>query len=412
MTEDLKRRLEAAVAALEGQEEAPRGRISLTPAGAAILTIEIDPARAAEYEPWRRRAEEALKAVPGVVSARAVLTAHAAAPSAPARRPPAQSQSRGHEGHGHAHDHAGHAHPHGEPMRVSGPPPGGPPNLRGPAQTPDGRAGPGARPLVPAPVSEGPIPGVARIIAVGSGKGGVGKSTVAVNLALALSREGWRVGMLDADVYGPSQPHLLGMRGRPETDGRNIRPLEAHGLKVMSMGFLLEADQSVVWRGPMLMSALQQMLRQVSWGELDALIVDLPPGTGDVQLSLSQKADVTGAVIVSTPQDLALLDARKALDMFRKLHTPVLGVVENMASFCCPNCGTETAIFGLGGAKREAERLGLPFLGAIPLDLDLRMASDAGTPLAVTDPEGAQFRRFRAIARDLMSRLHVEADQR
>ncbi len=163
------------------------------------------------------------------------------------------------------------------------------------------------------------------------------------------------------------------------------------------MGFLLAADQSVVWRGPMLMTALQQMLRQVAWGELDALIVDLPPGTGDVQLTLSQKADVTGAVIVSTPQDLALLDARKAIDMFRKLKTPILGIVENMASFCCPNCGTETAIFGLGGAKREAERLDIPFLGAIPLDLDLRMASDAGTPLSVTDPEGAQFQRFQVV---------------
>lgn len=399
MTEDLLRRLQEALAALGG----PKGELSLTPSGAAILTIEIDPARAAEFEPVRRRAEEAMKAVPGVASARAVLTAHAAQPtivrSSGAARPPA-AHSHDHHGHEHGHDHGAHAH---KPT---------PPNLRGPSQTPDGRAGPGAKPLVPAPVSEGPIPGVARIIAVGSGKGGVGKSTVSANLALALSREGWRVGLLDSDVYGPSQPHLLGMRGRPETDGQNIRPLEAHGLKVMSMGFLLAADQSVVWRGPMLMTALQQMLRQVAWGELDALIVDLPPGTGDVQLTLSQKADVTGAVIVSTPQDLALLDARKAIDMFRKLKTPILGIVENMASFCCPNCGTETAIFGLGGAKREAERLDIPFLGAIPLDLDLRMASDAGTPLAVTDPEGAQFQRFRAIARDLMSRLHAEPNLR
>ncbi len=398
MTEDLKRRLEAAVAALDG----PGGKISLTPAGAAILTIEIDPARAAEYEPYRRRAEEALKATPGVASARAVLTAHAASPSAPAPN----------RAHAHGHSHAGHSHAHGEPKRVSGTPSAGPPNLRGPSQTPDGRAGPGAKPLVPAPVSEGPIPGVARIIAVGSGKGGVGKSTVSVNLALALAKDGWRVGMLDADIYGPSQPHLLGLRGRPETDGKMIQPLQAHGIKVMSMGFLLGADQSVVWRGPMLMTALQQMLRQVAWGELDALIVDLPPGTGDVQLTLSQKADVTGAVIVSTPQDLALLDARKAIDMFHKLNTPILGIVENMASFCCPNCGTETAIFGLGGAKREAERLKVPFLGAIPLDLELRMASDAGTPLAATDPEGAQAKRFRAVARDLMSRLHAEANLR
>lgn len=397
MTEDLTRRLEAALAALDG----PKGKLSLTPAGAAILTIEIDPARAAEYEPHRRRAEEILRGVEGVASARAVLTAHASKPSAPAA-PPAHS----HAGHSHAgHSHGpGASHAHGRPA--------GPPNLRGPAQTPDGRAGPGATPLPSPTASGGPIPGVARIIAVGSGKGGVGKSTVSANLALALSREGWRVGLLDSDVYGPSQPHLLGMRGRPETDGRNILPLEAHGLKVMSMGFLLGADQSVVWRGPMLMSALQQMLRQVVWGELDALIVDLPPGTGDVQLTLTQKADVTGAIVVSTPQDLALLDARKAIDMFRKLDTPILGIIENMASFCCPHCGQETAIFGLGGAKREAEKLAIPFLGAIPLDLDLRLASDAGQPLLATDPEGAQAKRFRAMARDLMSRLHEEANLR
>ncbi len=240
-----------------------------------------------------------------------------------------------------------------------------------------------------------PIPGVARIIPVASGKGGVGKSTVSSNLAVALAQKGWRVGLLDADIYGPSQPRMMGAHTRPASpDGKTIIPLKAHGVTFMSIGLMLEADKAVVWRGPMLMGALQQMLMQVQWGDLDALIVDLPPGTGDVQLTLCQKVPVTGTVIVSTPQDVALLDARKALDMFATLKTPILGLVENMSQFICPSCGHESHPFGHGGVQAEAKKLGLPFLGALPLELSVRLASDAGAPVvtqggAVADAYGA-----------------------
>lgn len=229
-----------------------------------------------------------------------------------------------------------------------------------------------------------PVSGVARILAVGSGKGGVGKSTLTSNLAVALARAGRRVGLLDADIYGPSQPRMLGLTGqRPATDGQMIQPLQAHGVTVMSLGLMMKEGEAVVWRGPMLMGALQQMLTQVKWGELDVLLVDLPPGTGDVQLSLCQKAQVTGAVIVSTPQDVALIDARRAIDMFDKLKTPVLGLVENMSTYICPNCGHEAHLFGHGGVAAEAQQLGLPFLGEIPLNLEVRLAGDSGTPVAV-----------------------------
>ncbi|HMO73254.1 MAG TPA: Mrp/NBP35 family ATP-binding protein [Paracoccaceae bacterium] len=237
----------------------------------------------------------------------------------------------------------------------------------------------------PTPQQGGPqrVAGVDRILAVGSGKGGVGKSTVASNLAVALARAGRRVGLLDADIYGPSQPRMMGVSARPQSpDGKTIIPLQAHGVTVMSLGLMLKEDEAVVWRGPMLMGALQQMLTQVAWGALDVLIVDLPPGTGDVQLTLCQRTQLTGAIVVSTPQDVALLDARKALDMFRKLGTPVLGLIENMSTFCCPNCGHETPIFGHGGVRAEAARLDLPFLGELPLDLSVRLAGDAGTPVA------------------------------
>jgi ATP-binding protein involved in chromosome partitioning len=231
-----------------------------------------------------------------------------------------------------------------------------------------------------------PVAGVDRILAVASGKGGVGKSTVSSNLAVALAKQGRRVGLLDADIYGPSQPRMMGVSKRPASpDGKTIIPLQAHGVTMMSIGLMLKEDEAVVWRGPMLMGALQQMLGQVQWGELDVLIVDLPPGTGDVQLTLAQKASVTGAIVVSTPQDVALLDARKALNMFEKTKTPVIGMIENMSSYHCPNCGHEAHIFGHGGAKADAERLGLPFLGEIPLDLDVRIAGDGGTPIAATD---------------------------
>ena len=248
------------------------------------------------------------------------------------------------------------------------------------------------------------VPGVKAILAVASGKGGVGKSTVSANLAVALAAEGKAVGLLDADVYGPSQPRMLGITGRPASpDGKTILPLRNHGVTLMSIGLMTKEDEAVVWRGPMLMGALQQMLGQVQWGELDVLLVDLPPGTGDVQLTLSQKAEVTGAIVVSTPQDIALLDARKALNMFEKMGTRVVGMIENMSTYICPSCGHEAHIFGHGGARADAERLGLPFLGEIPLDLDIRMASDGGEPIVAARPDGPQAEAFRTVARQLIA---------
>ncbi|MDZ4094681.1 MAG: Mrp/NBP35 family ATP-binding protein, partial [Paracoccaceae bacterium] len=240
----------------------------------------------------------------------------------------------------------------------------------------------------PTPQSGGPqkISGIDRIIAVGSGKGGVGKSTVASNLAVALARQGRRVGLLDADIHGPSQPRMMGVSRRPASpDGKTIIPLQAHGVTMMSIGLMLKDDEAVIWRGPMIMGALQQLLGQVAWGQLDVLIIDLPPGTGDIQLTLCQRTHLTGAIVVSTPQDVALLDARKALDMFSKLKTPVLGLIENMSTYICPNCGHEAHIFGHGGVAAQAAKLGLPFLGELPLDLEVRLAGDAGIPIAATD---------------------------
>lgn len=235
------------------------------------------------------------------------------------------------------------------------------------------------------------VPGVDRILAIASGKGGVGKSTVSSNLAVALAKQGRRVGLLDADIYGPSQPRMMGVNKRPASpDGKIIIPLNAHGVTMMSIGLMVDPDKAVVWRGPMLMGALQQMLNQVQWGELDVLIVDLPPGTGDVQLTLCQKTELTGAIVVSTPQDVALIDARKALDMFATLHTPVLGMIENMSQYTCPKCGHEAHIFGHGGVEAEARKLGIPFLGALPLDLSVRIAGDSGTPAALSDGAVAQ----------------------
>jgi len=240
----------------------------------------------------------------------------------------------------------------------------------------------------PTPQQGGPqrVTGVDRIIAVASGKGGVGKSTVASNLAVALARQGRRVGLLDADIYGPSQPRMMGVSNRPASpDGKIIEPLHAHGVTMMSIGLMLKEDEAVIWRGPMIMGALQQLLGQVNWGHLDILIVDLPPGTGDIQLTLCQRTQLTGALVVSTPQDVALLDARKALDMFMKLKTPVLGLIENMSTYICPNCGHEAHIFGHGGVAAEAKRLDLPFLGELPLNLEVRLAGDSGTPIVATD---------------------------
>lgn len=244
------------------------------------------------------------------------------------------------------------------------------------------------------------IPGVKSIIAVASGKGGVGKSTTSVNLALAMAANGLSVGILDADIYGPSMPRLLGITEKPETigDGKILRPLEAFGIKVMSIGFLVAEDSAMIWRGPMVISALTQMLRQVEWGELDALIVDMPPGTGDAQLTMAQQVPLAGAVIVSTPQDLALIDARKGINMFNRVEVPILGIVENMSFFVCPKCGEQHDIFGNGGAKKEADKIGVPFLGAVPLHMDIRENSDAGTPIVVKEPEGDHAKIYREIA--------------
>jgi ATP-binding protein involved in chromosome partitioning len=234
---------------------------------------------------------------------------------------------------------------------------------------------------------------------VASGKGGVGKSTVAANLALALASLGLRVGMMDADIYGPSQPRMLGISGRPTSpDGKTLTPLENYGVKCMSMGFLVPEESPMIWRGPMVSSALQQMLRDVDWGELDILVVDMPPGTGDAQLSMSQQVPLSGAVIISTPQDIALLDARKGLNMFRKVDVPVLGIVENMSLFVCPNCGEVSHIFSHGGARREAEKLGVEFLGEIPLDMGIRETSDGGQPIVVSRPDSEHAKTFVQIA--------------
>lgn len=307
-------------------------------AGSVRFVIEApSPAIAQQMEPLRAAAARIVGELDGVTSVSALLTAHGPAPKAPE----APNLKLG-----------GHPKPQDGPTKPSG---------------------------------------VDRILAIGSGKGGVGKSTVSSNLAVALARAGRKVGLLDADIYGPSQPRMMGVNKRPASpDGKTIIPLHAHGVTVMSIGFMLEEGKAVVWRGPMLMGALQQMLGQVEWGDLDVLIVDLPPGTGDVQLTLCTKSQLTGAIVVSTPQDVSLIDARKALDMFSTLKTPVLGLIENMSTYVCPECGHEAHLFGHGGVAAEAEALGVPFLGALPIDLETRLAGDAGTPIATGDGPMAQ----------------------
>jgi len=338
--------------------------------GKVYFAISVDPARASELEALRQAAEKVVKELPGVESVAVTLTANRAAETAP-------SGSNG----------AG----------VRAAPQPGSPVARGAAQAARHRIG--------------AIPGVGRIVAVASGKGGVGKSTTAVNVALALQRGGLKVGVLDADIYGPSMPRLLGIKGKPQQlAGDKLAPMEAYGLKVMSMGFLVDEETPMIWRGPMVMSALSQMLKDVAWGDLDVLVVDMPPGTGDAQLTMAQQVPLAGAIIVSTPQDLALIDARKGLNMFRKVDVPVLGIVENMSTFICPHCGSATDIFAHGGAKSEANRLGVAFLGEVPLTLAIRETSDAGRPVVVSAPSSSAAEAYRDIAAKAWDEL--ERDQR
>ncbi|WP_137392298.1 iron-sulfur cluster carrier protein ApbC [Rhodoligotrophos defluvii] len=348
--------------------------------GTVTFALSIDPARAREMEALRQAAEKAVSQLSGVKQVMVALTAEAPSGTRPAAPP--QPPAAG--------------------ARTVNPPPFSP-RPGAPARTGGATAGaPGQRPAR----QGGAVPGISHIIAVASGKGGVGKSTMAVNLALALKANGLRVGLLDADIYGPSMPRLLGITGKPRSaGGRTLLPMEGHGLKVMSMGFLVEEETPMVWRGPMVMSALTQMLREVAWGELDILVVDMPPGTGDAQLTMAQQVPLAGAVIVSTPQDLALIDARKGLNMFRKVDVPVLGLIENMSYFICPKCGERSEIFGHGGAREEAHRLGVPFLGEVPLDMAVRERSDAGQPIVVSAPESVHAQIFGQIAREVWSQI-------
>jgi ATP-binding protein involved in chromosome partitioning len=323
------------------------------------FALEVEAREAEAKEPLRRACEQAVLALPGVTSVTAVLTAERAPGGARPAGP-------------------------GSPMA----PRGGPPPAAGKPE----------------------LPGIRSVVAVASGKGGVGKSTTSVNLALGLARLGQRVGLLDADIYGPSQPRMLGITGKPTSpDGKKLRPMTNYGIRVMSMGFLVDEDAPMIWRGPMVQSAIQQMLGDVDWGELDVLVVDLPPGTGDAQLTMAQRVPLAGAVIVSTPQDIALLDARKALNMFRKVDVPVLGIVENMSYFVCPHCGGRSEIFSHGGARATAARFGVDFLGEIPLDLAIREQTDAGRPPVVAAPDGAQAQAYLQIARLVLAKLDPSA---
>jgi ATP-binding protein involved in chromosome partitioning len=320
--------------------------------GKVFFSINVEAGDVQAWEPVRKRAEAAVRAISGVQSAMVALTAERKAGAAAPARP------------GHTQGHApGHTHGHGAGQGPSG------------------------------------VPGVASIIAVASGKGGVGKSTLAVNLALGLRDLGLKVGILDADIYGPSLPKLLAIKEKPQTiGGTRLKPITRHGLTVMSIGFLIEEETPMIWRGPMVMSALTQMLREVEWGTLDIMVVDMPPGTGDAQLTMAQQVPLKGAVIVSTPQDLALIDARRGIAMFNRVNVPVLGIVENMSYFLCPHCGVRSDIFGHGGARREAERLKVPFLGEVPLEMIIRETSDSGLPIVATKPDSPQAAAYRAIA--------------
>ncbi|MFC7051565.1 P-loop NTPase [Hansschlegelia quercus] len=379
VTEDDIRRALAAVPAPDGAPSlaASSSLSKIAVMGSRVIfSIDVAPEQAAGAETIRRAAEAAVKAVPGVSDVLVALTAERAPGSAPSTPPPAKPAS---------------------PMMA-----------RGSREAPQGAA-PQARPQGS---SGAGVPGVKHIVAVASGKGGVGKSTTAANLALSLQRQGLRVGLMDADVYGPSVPTLFALHSKPEVEGRMMKPLEAHGLKIMSIGFLVDAGTAMIWRGPMVMSALTQMLNEVSWGELDILIVDMPPGTGDAQLTMAQRVKLSGAVIVSTPQDLALADARRGVAMFRKVDVPILGIVENMSYYDCPNCGHHAHLFGHGGAKAEAQAMGAPFLGEIPLALDIRSTSDAGAPIVASAPDSSYAQAYGRIAESLWKRLSTGAPGR
>jgi ATP-binding protein involved in chromosome partitioning len=325
--------------------------------GHVAFAIEVDPERGPKLEPLRKEAEKKIYGLPGVISATVVLTAE--------RKPGGNGQRQASSG----------------PARGAG----------AHAQT---------KPNI--------LPSVRSIVAVASGKGGVGKSTTAVNLALGLAVGGRAVGLLDADIYGPSMPRMMGISGQPVSrDGRTLEAMENYGVKCMSIGFMVEEENPIIWRGPMVQSALEQMMRDVNWGALDVLIVDLPPGTGDAQLTMAQRVPLTGAVIVSTPQDIALLDARKGLNMFRKVDVPVLGIVENMSYFACPKCGHRSEVFSHGGAKREAERLGVEFLGEVPLDIAIRETSDGGHPIVVSQPESEHAKAYRRIADRVWQKIEL-----
>jgi ATP-binding protein involved in chromosome partitioning len=326
--------------------------------GKVFFSLTVDAATVKAWEPVRDAAEKAVRSVPGVQSALVALTAERS-PGAAARGP--------------------------QPVHVAAQP---------------------QRAAHPADKVQPGIPGVDAVIAVASGKGGVGKSTTAVNLALGLRDLGLKVGMLDADIYGPSLPKLLAIKEKPETiGGTRLKPIQRYGLTVMSIGFLIDEETPMIWRGPMVMSAITQMLREVEWGKLDIMVVDMPPGTGDAQLTMAQQVPLKGAVIVSTPQDLALIDARRGVSMFKRVNVPVLGVVENMSYFLCPSCGTRSDIFAHGGARHEAERLGVPFLGEVPLHMTIREKSDAGLPVVATVPDSEHARIYRDIASKVLAQL-------
>jgi ATP-binding protein involved in chromosome partitioning len=338
------------------------------------VMIGVDPERGPSLEDLRQSAERAVNSVNGVTTARVALTAERSGAAKSSQPPASQPDSRQSHGHDHAHK----------------------PASAGVGTRPAATPGSGQRPL--------DLGAIRSVVTVASGKGGVGKSTTAVNLALSLARQGLSVGLLDADIYGPSLPRMMGLRTAKPAHSKKkgkITPPSAFGVKIMSIGFMVDEEQPVIWRGPMAMGALEQLLRDTDWGELDVLVVDMPPGTGDIQLSMAQRVPVTGAVIVSTPQDIALLDARKGLNMFRKVNVPIFGLIENMSYYQCPNCGHVDHVFDHGGAHKAADELGVPFLGEIPLDLKIRLGADEGKPIIETDPDGAHSQAYANIARQI-----------